>query len=32
VLGVPGAEGFWIAGAKEDSADAGDSGHGENLS
>jgi hypothetical protein len=27
VLGVPGAEGFGVAGAKEDAADAGNSGH-----
>jgi hypothetical protein len=27
VLGVPGAEGFGVAGAQEDAADAGDSGH-----
>jgi hypothetical protein len=28
VLGVPGAEGLRVAGAKEDAADSGDSGHG----
>jgi hypothetical protein len=27
VCGVPGAEGFRVAGTKEDAADAGDSGH-----
>ncbi len=27
VFGIPGAEGFGVAGAKEDAADAGDSGH-----
>jgi hypothetical protein len=32
VLGVPGAEGFRVASAKEDAADAGDSGHGKNVS
>jgi hypothetical protein len=32
VFCVPGAEGFGVAGAKEDAADAGDSGHSVSLS